>query len=231
MADSMIYLRGGWVRFMRSITNTKTWDNPNATAVYAHCLMRANINPEIVKGVPLDAGQFITSTKRFAEECNLSEKQMRSALDLLESDNLIKRSLIKNRAGNGANNATRSGTIITVVNYGFDGDQGKEESKQQGKQPDGQPGNSIINIINKKNESLSQSFIASEHKEELREMALNSGFSVPDTEIDRFCEYYKNEPLKNPRKALLSWIESPECKQRMREQREENRDLRQFEFL
>jgi len=108
----------------------------------------------------------------------------------------------------------------------------KSAENQTFKSAKNEQDNRIINRITD-NISLypSQSFIASEHKEELREIALESGLSVPEAEIDRFCEYYQNEPLHNPRKAFLSWLESPECKRRMREAESAENDLRRFEFF
>lgn len=124
MADIMSYINTGWVKVMRSIINSRSYDVPNSLAVYCHCLLRANIKPGKVKGVYLKRGQFITGNDSFASECGLSSKQMRTALEMLEEDGLIMREPIISRANNGANNTAnkskKSGTLITVVNYDFE---------------------------------------------------------------------------------------------------------------
>lgn len=161
MADMMSYINTGWVKVMRSIINSRSYDVPNALAAYCHCLMRANIKPGKVKGVFLKRGQFITGNDSFALECGLSPKQMRIALDMLEDDGLITREPIASRANNGADNrankSKKSGTLITVVNYDFEDipvisgyvNQGEQQGEQLVSDEGGQQGNSIRNRIRK----------------------------------------------------------------------------------
>ena len=160
MADMMGFLTTGWVKLMRIIVDSRSYDHPLATAAYCHALLRANINDCMVKGILLKRGQFLTSIEQFASECGMSEKQMRNALDMLSSDGLIKKEpaptrannkadtmannmadiRAKNRANNRANNSKRNGTIITVVNYDFvkdspfdlEGGMGEKQGKEIG---------------------------------------------------------------------------------------------------
>lgn len=147
MADMMDYYTRGWVKLMRVIVNSRSYDNPNATAAYTHCLLRANIKAGLVKGIFLQRGQFITSVEQFAGECGMSEKQMRTALDMLEADGLIIKKLAPSRANNRANNSKRNGTIITVVDYDSvsidEKQQGEEQGNKPGEKPDEELGNSI----------------------------------------------------------------------------------------
>lgn len=146
MTDMMSYATKGWVKLMRSFIDSRSFDNANATAAYTHCLLRANYSVRIVKGVFLQRGQFITSNAQFAEECGLTDKQMRNAFRMLEDDGLIKREPVpsranggandgaRNRANNGANNGAKNGTLVTVVNYDDIGIREEEEGEQWGEQ-------------------------------------------------------------------------------------------------
>ena len=164
MSDMMSYISTGWVKIMRSIINSRSYDNPNATAAYTHCLMRANYKAGTVKGIFLQRGQFLTSIEQFAAECGMSEKQMRTALDMLEADGLIARELAPSRANNRANNSKRNGTIITVENYdvsidsvdAFGVEQGEYMGEKSGEKPGEELGNSI-RIKNKEKEYLTDS--------------------------------------------------------------------------
>lgn len=118
----------GWEKLPRCFLRTKSSGKMIPTGVYTHCLLRANHMDTVYKGIPLKAGQFLTSVEKFASECNISAKQMRLALNQLQNDGLIK----VERARKG----TKSGTVITVDNYG-DSDgrwtmEGKEKGKEEG---------------------------------------------------------------------------------------------------
>ena len=181
----MSYLNTGWVKLMRNVQNTKSWDDPYATAVYSHCLMRANIKPQIVKGIMLQAGQFITSVHTFAEECHLSDKQMRIALDKLKADRLITCQQLRNNNGRvnglipGQTTGRIIGTIITVENYGFEDNQSNSEGKQTGEQYGEQQGNSIRKENDKSLLIVSPTGLTDKQREEILS-TLNEMGIVPD---------------------------------------------------
>ncbi len=123
--------RGGWVKLMRTITETRSYDHANALMLYIHCLMRANISDVIYKGVPLKRGQFLTSIRQMADECDMTYDQARRAFEMLEADSLITKKPANKALGNAPRNMPQNtpkntpnympgyGTVVTVVGYGF----------------------------------------------------------------------------------------------------------------
>ena len=149
------YSGKGFVKISRSVQNTNTYNNMMALGVYTHCLIRAVFSPTIVYGRNLKAGQFITSCKKFAEECNLQETKMRRILDRLKNDNLITIETPRRSAYCPTNEPAINGMVITVVNYGDTGDESDKDdelnNEQNGKEPNIQPDEQTDNNIRTKN--------------------------------------------------------------------------------
>ena len=182
MAD---YTGGGFIMIQRTFQNTRAYRDPDATLVYTHCQMRANICPVNVRGIQLKRGQFLTTMDDFGNECGMNTSKMRRVLQMLENDGLITKESAekatekpakkatgkptKKTTEKPAKKATKTGTIITVVNYGFsevengksdgenDGETGEESDRQTGEENDGETGNSII-IKNKEKKNEKKEF-------------------------------------------------------------------------
>ena len=153
----------------RLFQNTCAYRDPDATLVYIHCQMRANISPVIVRGVRLQRGQFLTTMEDFGNECGMNESRIRRVLKSLENEGLILRESPEKVTGKPTekvtgkptekvtDKATKKGTVITVVNYGLPGNEseksdGESDGQNDGEsdgESDGETVNSII-IENKK---------------------------------------------------------------------------------
>ena len=163
MADMMTYATKGWVKLMRSFIDSRSFDNANATAAYTHCLLRANYASRIVKGITLERGQFITSNAQFAEECGLTDKEMRNAF-------------------NRANNRAKNGTLVTVVNYDDIGIPEEDEGEQWGERQGEQQGNSI-RIRIKKEEKENNKDTRNVNRDRLTDLPDSS--SYPDDAVQQ----------------------------------------------
>ena len=96
----------GFVKVDRNIVNWSWYKDSNTYRVYMHLMYKANYSPMEFRGKTINRGQLIMSRSKIAEDLNLSEQQVRTALDHLKSTNDI---------------TIEKGTrfvIITINNYG-----------------------------------------------------------------------------------------------------------------
>lgn len=98
-------ITNGWVKLHRSLLEWEWWDDLKTMRVFIFCLLRANPNDKRWKGKVVKKGTFITSRAKLSVECNLSEREVRTALSHLES------------TGELTIETTNEYTIITICNY------------------------------------------------------------------------------------------------------------------
>jgi hypothetical protein len=79
----------GWVSLYRKIMDWEWYKDANTCRVFIHLLLKANHKSGAWKGVPLSAGQFITGRKVLAQELDLTEAEIRTALKHLKMSNEI----------------------------------------------------------------------------------------------------------------------------------------------
>lgn len=115
----------GWVKLYRSIFDWEWWDDTNTTKVFIYCLLKANPSDKQWRGISVRRGSFVTSRKHIADEVNLTEQEVRTAIDHLLTTGEITKS------------STNKLTMITVTNY--DSYQEVKEIKQPTEQPQNQP--------------------------------------------------------------------------------------------
>lgn len=115
----------GWVKLYRSIFDWEWWDDTNTTKVFIYCLLKANPSDKQWRGISVRRGSFVTSRKHIADEVNLTEQEVRTAIDHLLTTGEITKS------------STNKLTMITVTNY--DSYQEVKETKQPAEQPQNQP--------------------------------------------------------------------------------------------
>lgn len=109
-----------WVKLHRGITDWQWYTNTNTFRVFIHLLIKANHEKSHYRGVPILRGQVFTGRKLLAKELNMSEQEIRTALNhLLRSEITIK--------------STSRHSIITINNY--DTYQSVKPTKQPTKQP------------------------------------------------------------------------------------------------
>ena len=95
----------GWIKIHRKITDWEWYTDVNTTRLFIHLLLTASNKERQWKGKTLQPGVIITTRTDLARETNLSEQQVRTALDKLCSTGEINRQ------------ATNKFTIITICNY------------------------------------------------------------------------------------------------------------------
>ena len=85
--------------------NWEWYKDSNTKGVFIHCLLKANWKDGKFEGKVIKRGSFVTGRKKLAEELELSEQQVRTALKHLISTNEITIS------------TTNKYSVITIVNY------------------------------------------------------------------------------------------------------------------
>lgn len=95
----------GWIKIHRKITDWEWYTDANTTRLFIHLLLTASNKERQWKGKTLQPGVIITTRTDLANETNLSEKQVRIALDKLCSTGEIGRQ------------TTNKFTMITICNY------------------------------------------------------------------------------------------------------------------
>lgn len=95
----------GHIKLYRKMLNWEWYDETNTVRVFIHCLLRANWKDEKWRGITVKRGSFITSRQKLAKELKMSEREIRTAIEHLESTNEVTKS------GNAKY------TVITVVKY------------------------------------------------------------------------------------------------------------------
>lgn len=121
------YSPNEFIKVYRQLLEWEWYSDANTTKVFLHCLLRANWKPGKWKGVKYEAGQFITSLSKIAQENGLSFQQARTALEHLIS------------TGEVTSKNIPQGRIITIKNWDKYQTPNKVDNKrstsdQQGKQ-------------------------------------------------------------------------------------------------
>ena len=112
--------------------------------LFIHCLLKANYEEKHWRGIVIPRGSFVTSYSKLSQECGLSVKQVRTALDKLISTHEL------------AKQSASQYTVISVVNYGLYQDYGNSKGQSNrhtkgqtnGKQRASE-GQQLTNITNK----------------------------------------------------------------------------------
>lgn len=95
----------GYIKLYRKFADWEWYQDANVTRVFLHLLLTANYEDKRWRGKSVVKGQIIVGRKRLAEALNLTEQNIRTALDKLESTGEIKREV------------TNKYTLITICNY------------------------------------------------------------------------------------------------------------------
>lgn len=113
----------GFVVIWRKILDSKIFSYDITTSgVAITCILKANWQSKYWHGRKIERGQFITSQVKFARECKLSRKQLRTVIDrLVEADFLD----IK---------TDNKYTLFTVINYNTYQDYNEPRGQQKGQQ-------------------------------------------------------------------------------------------------
>jgi hypothetical protein len=114
---------GGWVCLWRKSLKTLAWLNPNDWKVWCWCLMRANHQAETVYGNKLQPGQFLTSTVKGPEECDMARSTWQDCMRRLAE------------WGNVRHEPGTRFTVVTVCNWGRYNDKDHQPRHEPGTIP------------------------------------------------------------------------------------------------
>ena len=112
------YSDNEYLKLYRKTLGWGWYTDVSTKVLFFHCLLRANWKAGTWKGIPYEAGQFITSIKSLSEETGLTVKQVRTALKNLKM------------TGEVASKGHSKYSVITVKNW----DRYQSEGTQKGKQ-------------------------------------------------------------------------------------------------
>jgi len=116
----------GFIKIHRKILEWEWYSDTNAFRLFMHLLLSANYEDKKFQGLDIKRGQLVVGRIELAKSTNLSEQQIRTALNRLKSTNEI---TIK---------TTNQFSIIELVNYNLYQDN-KKENNQQDNQPINNP--------------------------------------------------------------------------------------------
>ena len=94
-----------WIKLYRKFREWEWYGDVVVMSVFIHLLLSANWKPKKWNGITLDVGEVVIGRKKLAEVLKISEQQVRTALDKLESTQVINR------------RTTNKYTIVKVLNY------------------------------------------------------------------------------------------------------------------
>ena len=113
----------GWIKLHRKFIEWEWYSDLPTKTLFIHLLLIANHTPKKWQGQTVEKGELITSISLLSEQTGLTIKQVRTALEKLESTGEIE----KKRAS--------KGQCIKVRNYevyqGFEKSEGQAKGKQR----------------------------------------------------------------------------------------------------
>lgn len=95
----------GFIKLYRQLRDWEWYKDGNTMRVFIHLLISANHKPGRWKGIEIGRGQFLTGRKSLALDLDLTEQEIRTAINKLKSTNEI------------TSEATSTYTLYTLQNY------------------------------------------------------------------------------------------------------------------
>jgi uncharacterized phage protein (TIGR02220 family) len=96
---------GDWIKLHRKVSDWEWYKDGNTARLFLHCLIRAEYENIIDRGILIERGSFRTKLEELSTELDITIQQIRTSLARLEKSETI---II---------NSTNKYTIITVVKY------------------------------------------------------------------------------------------------------------------
>ena len=189
----------GWISLYRKFIDWEWYEDINTKSVFIHCLLKANNEQKEWRGETIKRGQFFTSIKNLSKELKLTDKQVRIALDKLESTKEISKK--------GAN----KGTWITVCKYDSYQDNLKSRGRTKGKQ------RATTNKENKEiKEGDSKKFVPPTIKM-IKDYSTEKGYSIDAQKVFNYYDVSnwvdsKGNKVRNWKQKVLSVWCKPENK-------------------
>ena len=95
----------GWIKIHRGILDWEWYDDTNAKILFLHLLLTCNFESKKWHGKTIERGQIVTSADNLAKALGLTARQIRYALEKLQSTQEI------------VTQTTNKYTLITICNY------------------------------------------------------------------------------------------------------------------
>lgn len=95
----------GYIKLHRKFLNWEWFSDANTRDVFLYCLLKANWKDKQWHGITIRRGSFVTSRSKIMTDLRLTERQVRVALEHLETTNEVSKY------------ATSKYTVITVIRY------------------------------------------------------------------------------------------------------------------
>lgn len=73
----------GWIKLHRGLIDWEWYTDHNTCRLFIHCIIRANFDDKVWRGMPIKRGSFYTSLDTLASETGLTHRQIRTAFDKL----------------------------------------------------------------------------------------------------------------------------------------------------
>jgi DNA-binding transcriptional regulator YhcF (GntR family) len=147
-------------------------DDPSVLVVWIHCLLAANWKDYRYHGEVIPRGSFLTSSRSFAERCNLSERTVRRCFEKLEKSGEIERQV------------THRGTLVKVRNYAAFQDSENGERRTAVRTPVLTP----VLTADQQEKNIRSKEVKKNTKKKF--FSRNRSEALP--------EYYNAEPIRNP---------------------------------
>lgn len=112
-----------YIKLFRKITEWEHYTDGNTMRLFLHLLLNAVHNKQYIYGIPLNRGQYYTSSRVLSDQLHLSTKYITESIKKLRDSGEI----MTERYGNG--------TIFTIAHY--DDYQGNDSKKNERNQPKG----------------------------------------------------------------------------------------------
>lgn len=97
----------GYIKLHRSILKWEWWQDENTRTVFLYLLLMANWESKTYRGIEIPVGSLITSRSKLSEKLNLSEQNVRTALEHLQ------------RTGEIEIETTNRYSLVKIVNWGI----------------------------------------------------------------------------------------------------------------
>ena len=184
-------LSRGYIRLFRKIDSWEWYTEPNTIRMFLHCLIKANHTDKLWRGITIHAGSFVTSRASLAKELDITERQVRTAINHLKSTNEL------------TSKSTNHYSIITVNNwylYQINDQQNDRQEVQQTTTTNNIYKNNIVEI----NKKFTKPTI-----DEIKKYCLERGNSI---DAEYFYNYYESKgwlvgksKMKDFKAAIRTW--------------------------
>ena len=156
----------GFIKLHRSILEWEWYDDPNTMRVFIHLLLNAQWEDSRYHGYEVPKGSLVIGRKKLAEELEITERAVRTALNHLKSTNEV---TIK---------VTNQFSIITIVNWAKYQGRDDENDQQNDQQSD---------------QRVTNERPATDHIKEYKNIRNNNIFIKPTLEeVRAYCEDRNN---------------------------------------